>query len=80
MSLNGAPRGSPAQDALRPWLPSHTSKERQLEGIARAKAAGVYKGRKRKVSIAEAQQLKAEGKSNRGDCPPLHKNRRRTNL
>jgi DNA invertase Pin-like site-specific DNA recombinase len=36
-------------------------KERQMEGIAKAKAAGVYKGRKRVVDIAEAKQLKAAG-------------------
>jgi DNA invertase Pin-like site-specific DNA recombinase len=30
-------------------------KERQLEGIAKAKAAGVYKGRKRKVPIDEVK-------------------------
>jgi DNA invertase Pin-like site-specific DNA recombinase len=38
-------------------------KERQLEGIAKAKAAGVYKGRKRTVDIAMAKQFKAEGMS-----------------
>jgi DNA invertase Pin-like site-specific DNA recombinase len=36
-------------------------KERQMEGIAKAKTAGVYKGRKRVVDIAEAKQLKAAG-------------------
>jgi DNA invertase Pin-like site-specific DNA recombinase len=38
-------------------------KERQLEGIAKAKAAGVYKGRRRKVPIDEVKQLKAAGRS-----------------
>ena len=38
-------------------------KERQLEGIAKAKAAGVYKGRKRKVPIDEVKQLKEAGRS-----------------
>jgi DNA invertase Pin-like site-specific DNA recombinase len=38
-------------------------RERQLEGIAKAKAAGVYKGRKRKVPIEEVKQLKAAGRS-----------------
>src|SRR5215831_18512199 len=38
-------------------------KERQLEGIAKAKAAGVYKGRKRKVPIDEVRQLKEAGRS-----------------
>lgn len=36
-------------------------KERQLEGIAKAKAKGVYKGRKPSVPVAEVQRLKAEG-------------------
>ena len=38
-------------------------KERQLEGIAKAKAAGVYKGRKRSVPVDEVKQLKAQGRS-----------------
>src|ERR1700755_2462040 len=36
-------------------------KERQLEGIAKAKAAGVYKGRPPSVDAAKVAQLKAEG-------------------
>jgi DNA invertase Pin-like site-specific DNA recombinase len=38
-------------------------KERQLEGIAKAKAAGVYagKGRPRKVAAEEVRKLKADG-------------------
>lgn len=36
-------------------------KERQLEGIAKAKAEGVYKGRKPKISQAEVDRLKSEG-------------------
>ena len=36
-------------------------KERQLEGIAKAKSAGVYKGRKPSVDVAQVRQLKAEG-------------------
>ena len=35
--------------------------ERQAEGIAGAKAAGVYKGRKPTVPVAEVRRLKAEG-------------------
>ncbi len=38
-------------------------KERQMEGIAKAKAAGVYKGRKPSVPVAEVRRLKAEGVS-----------------
>jgi DNA invertase Pin-like site-specific DNA recombinase len=37
-------------------------KERQLEGIAKAKAAGVYKGRKPSVDIAAVKALKGSGK------------------
>lgn len=37
-------------------------KERQLEGIAKAKAAGVYKGRKPSVDGAAVKAMKAEGK------------------
>jgi DNA invertase Pin-like site-specific DNA recombinase len=36
-------------------------KERQLEGIAKAKAAGVYKGRTATIDGARVRQLKAEG-------------------
>jgi DNA invertase Pin-like site-specific DNA recombinase len=37
-------------------------RERQLEGIAKAKAAGVYKGRKRSVPVEQVKQLKAAGR------------------
>ncbi len=36
-------------------------RERQLEGIAKAKAKGVYKGRKPSVPVDEVKRLKAEG-------------------
>ena len=36
-------------------------KERQLEGIAKAKAAGVYKGRPASIDPVQVQQLKAKG-------------------
>src|SRR2546421_12163067 len=36
-------------------------KERQMEGIAKAKAAGVYKGRPASIDPVRVQQLKAEG-------------------
>ncbi|WP_126174212.1 recombinase family protein [Altericroceibacterium xinjiangense] len=36
-------------------------RERQREGIERAKAAGVYKGRKPSVNVAAVRTLKAEG-------------------
>lgn len=38
-------------------------KERQLEGIAKAKAKGVYSGRKPSVPVAEVRRLSAEGVS-----------------
>jgi DNA invertase Pin-like site-specific DNA recombinase len=37
-------------------------RERQLEGIAKAKAAGVYKGRPASIDAAQVRALKAEGK------------------
>lgn len=36
-------------------------KERQAEGIAKAKAAGVYKGRKASIDPDEVRKLKADG-------------------
>ena len=35
--------------------------ERQLEGIAKAKEKGVYKGRKQKIDVEKIKKLKAEG-------------------
>ena len=36
-------------------------RERQLEGIAKAKAAGVYKGRPATIKAAQVRELKAQG-------------------
>jgi DNA invertase Pin-like site-specific DNA recombinase len=36
-------------------------RERQLEGIAKAKAAGVYKGRPASIEAARVRELKAQG-------------------
>ena len=36
-------------------------RERQLEGIAKAKKAGVYKGRKPSIDVAKIEALKASG-------------------
>ena len=36
-------------------------RERQMEGIAKAKEAGVYKGRKPSVDIAKVRELRAQG-------------------
>jgi len=37
-------------------------RERQLEGIAKAKAAGMYRGRKPSIDPAEVRRLRDEGK------------------
>src|SRR5271154_3758239 len=36
-------------------------RERQLEGIAKAKAAGVYKGRPPSIEVSRVRELKAQG-------------------
>lgn len=36
-------------------------RERQMEGIAKAKACGVYKGRKASFNVEEVRRLIAEG-------------------
>ncbi|WP_242153305.1 recombinase family protein [Sphingomonas sp. BAUL-RG-20F-R05-02] len=36
-------------------------KERQMEGISKAKAAGVYKGRKPSINVAQVRELKDAG-------------------
>jgi DNA invertase Pin-like site-specific DNA recombinase len=36
-------------------------KERQLEGIAKAKAEGVYKGRPASIDVAHVREMKAQG-------------------
>jgi DNA invertase Pin-like site-specific DNA recombinase len=42
-------------------LETNLRKERQMEGVVKAKQAGVYKGRKPSVNIHEVQQMVAEG-------------------
>ena len=42
-------------------LETNLRKERQMEGIAKAKAKGVYKGGKKKINVEEIIRLKAEG-------------------
>ena len=42
-------------------LETNLRRERQLEGIAKAKAAGVYTGRKPTIDQDQVLQLKAEG-------------------
>jgi DNA invertase Pin-like site-specific DNA recombinase len=41
----------------------HLRRERQPEGIAKAKAAGVYKGRPASIDAARVRELKAQGMS-----------------
>ena len=36
-------------------------RERQLEGIVKAKAAGVYKGRPASIDAAQVREMKAQG-------------------
>jgi DNA invertase Pin-like site-specific DNA recombinase len=40
---------------------SKPTRERQLEGIAKAKAAGVYKGRPASIEAGRVRELKAQG-------------------
>src|SRR5499425_631411 len=40
---------------------TNVRRERQLEGIAKAKAAGVYKGRPASIEPAKVRQMKAQG-------------------
>ena len=42
-------------------LETNLRKERQLEGIAKAKEKGVYKGGKKKINVEEIKRLKSEG-------------------
>jgi DNA invertase Pin-like site-specific DNA recombinase len=42
-------------------LETNLRKERQIEGIARAKEKGVYKGRRSKIDVDQIKTLKAEG-------------------
>ena len=36
-------------------------RERQIEGIAKAKARGVYSGRKQTIDVEQVRRLRAEG-------------------
>jgi DNA invertase Pin-like site-specific DNA recombinase len=57
------PAGKAFLDMLGVFAEFETSlrRERQLDGIARAKAAGVYKGRKPHLDPDQVRNLKAEG-------------------
>ena len=37
-------------------------RDRQLEGIAKAKAAGVYKGRPASIDVARVHEMKTQGR------------------
>jgi DNA invertase Pin-like site-specific DNA recombinase len=56
----GDPLGLP-DDELRNSNQSNLRKERQLEGIAKAKEAGVYKGRPASIDAAQVRALRAQG-------------------
>src|SRR6266446_5382634 len=43
-------------------------RERQLEGIAKAKAEGVYTGRPTSIDVATVREMKAQGIGGHGDC------------
>src|SRR6266481_7071176 len=43
-------------------------RERQLEDIAKAKAAGVYKGRPASIDVTKVRELKAQGLRRHRDC------------
>src|SRR5258707_15781633 len=62
-SDTGTPAGRAFLDMLGVFAEFETNlrKERQLEGIAKAKAAGVYKGRKPSVDVSQVRALKQEG-------------------
>ena len=42
-------------------LETNLRRERQLEGIQRAKEKGVYKGGKQKINVGQIKALKSEG-------------------
>jgi Helix-turn-helix domain of resolvase/Resolvase, N terminal domain len=44
-----------------PEFETNLRKERQLEGIAKAKAAGVYQGRRPSIDSARVREIKAQG-------------------
>ena len=43
------------------WIRNYLRRERQLEGIQRAKEKGVYKGGKKKINVEQIKLLKSEG-------------------
>ena len=42
-------------------METNLQKERQLEGIAKTKAKGVYKGGQTKINVEQIKKLKGEG-------------------
>jgi DNA invertase Pin-like site-specific DNA recombinase len=61
--LHGATADKAFLDMLGVFAEFETNlrRERQLEGIAKAKAAGVYKGRKPSIEAAQIAELKTQG-------------------
>ena len=60
----GSAAGKAFLDMLGVFAEFETSlrRERQMEGIARAKAKGIYKGRKPSIDVSQVRQLRAAGK------------------
>jgi hypothetical protein len=50
-----------------PEFETNLRREPQLEGIAKAKAAGVYKGRPASIDAAQVREMKAQGLGRFGD-------------
>jgi DNA invertase Pin-like site-specific DNA recombinase len=48
-------------DMLGVEFETNLRRERQLEGIAKAKAAGVYKGRPASIDVTKVREMKAQG-------------------
>jgi DNA invertase Pin-like site-specific DNA recombinase len=55
VQAGNCPLGGPRQFAE---FETNLRRERQLEGIAKAKAAGVYEGRKPTIQVDEVRRLK----------------------
>ena len=68
----GTAAGKAFLDMLGVFAEFETSlrRERQLEGIAAAKARGVYRGRKPRIDPAEVRRLREEEKLGSGGRPP----------
>lgn len=59
--FNGSGDGSGGPRRRLFTFETNLRRERQIEGIAKAKKAGVYKGRKPSINVDQVRSLKAEG-------------------